>query len=210
MITSLLVGLGKILSGAQVRGHVPSSQLPQRVYFGNHTSHLDFIVLWAALPPRVRELTRPVAGGDYWDRDPVRRFLARNTFKAILIERGSGAKADRAEAVACAQREIQKIADGMGTTHSIIVFPEGTRGDGKRILPFKSGLYHLCRMKPELDLIPAYLENMHRILPKGRTLPVPMLGKITFGRPMRIAAGETKESFLERTRAALVDLKSDP
>ncbi len=58
----------------------------QRVYFANHTSHLDMILVWSALPYDVRQLTRPVAAKDYWDRGPFRRYMAK-TFNALLVDR---------------------------------------------------------------------------------------------------------------------------
>jgi 1-acyl-sn-glycerol-3-phosphate acyltransferase len=95
----------------------------------------------------------------------------------------------------------------MENRYSIIVFPEGTRGSGEEIAPFKSGLYHLCRQKPELELVPVYLDNMNRILPKGELLPVPMLSRVIFGRPMALEPGEPKPAFLERARAAIRELR---
>lgn len=179
----------------------------QYVFYANHTSHLDFVVLWSALPPELRARTRPVAGRDYWERGPVRRYLAREVFNAILIERPSGG-ATHAAAVAHACSQIDAIAREMGDRFSIIVFPEGTRGSGDEILPFKSGMYHLCRIRPEVTPMPVYLDNFNRILPKGELVPVPMLSRAVFGAPTRMEAGETKEAFLTRARDALVALRS--
>lgn len=185
----------------------PWSEGGQYVFYANHTSHLDFIVLWSALPPELRARTRPVAGRDYWERGAVRRYLAREVFNSILIERPTPG-APHADAVAHACSQIDTIAREMGDRFSIIVFPEGTRGSGDEILPFKSGMYHLCRIKPEVTPVPVYLDNFNRILPKGELVPVPMLSRAVFGAPVPMAAGETKEEFLARTRDALVALRS--
>jgi 1-acyl-sn-glycerol-3-phosphate acyltransferase len=172
------------------------------VYFGNHTSHLDFVVIWSALPPDVRARTRPVAGGDYWARGRIRRYLSSRVFNAILIDR-----ARTSSSTAQAAKSIQQIAAGMGDDRNIIVFPEGTRSRNGEVLPFKSGLYHLCLMKPNLELVPVYLANMNRILPKGEILPVPLLGRVIFGAPMKLEPGEEKSAFLDRMRKALVALR---
>jgi 1-acyl-sn-glycerol-3-phosphate acyltransferase len=172
------------------------------VYFGNHTSHLDFVVIWSVLPADVRERTRPVAGGDYWARGRVRGYLSSKVFKAILIDR-AGATASPAQAA----KSIEQIAAGMGDDCSIIVFPEGTRSRNGEVLQFKSGLYHLCRLKPGLELVPVYLANMNRILPKGEVLPVPLVGRVIFGAPMTMIAGEEKGAFLSRAREALLALR---
>lgn len=202
VIATALAVVARVISGATVRWTSQLEDARQRVYFGNHTSHLDFVVIWSALPRSERDRTRPVAGADYWERGRVRRLLARKVFGAILITRGTSEKS-----MADASRSIEQIAEGMGSDRNIIVFPEGTRSLDGKILPFKSGLYHLCLLKPHLELIPVYLENMNRILPKGEFLPVPLLGRVIFGNAMRLEAGEEKDAFLDRARQALLALR---
>jgi 1-acyl-sn-glycerol-3-phosphate acyltransferase len=202
MIERALARLARIIAGASVRFTVPLEPPErQRVYFGNHTSHLDFILIWSALPAVARVRTRPVAGADYWLRGRIRRYLAARVFHAVLIERG----ADNAPATA--RHSIDSIADAMGDAMSIIVFPEGTRSMDGTLLPFRSGLYHLCLLKPGLELVPVYLDNMTRILPKGEVLPVPLLSRVTFGGPLRMEPDEEKHAFLTRMRDALLALR---
>ena len=202
MIARALARLARLISGASVHWTEPPTKARQRVYFGNHTSHLDFVVIWSALPPDVRARTRPVAGGDYWLRGAIRRYLASRVFKAILIERASATSSPSQ-----ASRSIEQIATGMGDDRNIIVFPEGTRSMNGEVQVFKSGLYHLCKMKPDLELVPVYLANMNRILPKGEVLPVPLLGRVIFGAPMKMQSNEDKKVFLERARNALLELR---
>ncbi len=210
MIAELIAGVARFASGASVFWIDGPPDERQRVYFANHTSHLDFVVLWSALPPAVRWLTRPVAARDYWEKGAVRRFLASRVFRAVLVDRlgtpGASGAAD-AGRVAAARRTVETLVAEMGERHSVIVFPEGTRGTGDEVGPFKSGLYHLCRARPDLETMPVYLDNMNRILPKGELLPVPMLSRVLFGRAMRIAPGESKPQFLERARAAVCALR---
>jgi 1-acyl-sn-glycerol-3-phosphate acyltransferase len=206
VIAWVLVTVAKLLTGAQVVRPLAAGPPRQRVFFANHTSHLDFVVLWAALPKEVRKLTRPVGGRDYWGTSALRRYIAEKSFNAILIER-SKAKQSAEQAAAAARAQIERIAAEMGDHYSIIVFPEGTRGSGEQVGPFKSGLYHLCSLKPGLELVPVYLANMNRILPKGEIVPVPMVGSVIFGDPLRMEEGEEKDSFLTRTREAVVRLR---
>ena len=212
MITRLLVGLARIVSGTRTTWVRPLEGERQRVFFANHTSHLDFILLWAALPPRVRATARPVAGRDYWERGRLRRYLAAKVFNAVLIDRPSAARGagetsgDREQTVAAARDGIERMVQAMGERWSLIVFPEGTRGSGAEVSPFKSGLYHLCRRLPSVELVPVYLENLNRILPKGESVPVPMMCRVVFGEPMRLESGEGKEAFLARAREAVVRL----
>ena len=203
MIGRLIAGFAKLLSGATSLWTAPLSDARQRVYFANHSSHLDFVIIWAALPPAQRARTRPVAGADYWMKGRLRRHLADKVFRAILIER-----AGPTSSPATATQSIQHIAFGMGDDKSIIVFPEGTRSMDGEVKPFKSGLYHLCRMKPGLELLPVYLANMNRILPKGEVLPVPLIGRVIFGAPMWMESNEDKAEFLNRAREAVLALQN--
>jgi 1-acyl-sn-glycerol-3-phosphate acyltransferase len=180
----------------------------QRIYFANHTSHLDFVVLWSALPSDLRARTRPVAAQDYWESSAVRRYVVINVFNAVLVQRGAMAQAKNPEEARFAARAlIEQLAAALGTEHSLILFPEGTRGNGEKVEEFRAGLYHLALRRPDVELVPAYLENMNRILPKGEVLPVPMLSLLTFGKPIQVEPGEEKEAFLERAREAVSSLR---
>jgi 1-acyl-sn-glycerol-3-phosphate acyltransferase len=203
---SALVLTARALTRARIVQPLRVSGTRQRVFFANHTSHLDFVVLWSSLPRAIRKLTRPVGGRDYWGNTALRRYVSQRAFNAILIQRGSGGS-DPEEAAAAARAQIEHIAAEMGDRYSIIVFPEGSRGTGEQVRPFKSGLFHLCRMKPDVELIPVYLANMNRILPKGEFVPVPRVGAVVFGDPLYFVPGESKEDFLGRTRDAVANLR---
>jgi 1-acyl-sn-glycerol-3-phosphate acyltransferase len=201
MIATMLASACRLTSGASVEWRCDPYADAQRIYFGNHSSHLDFIVIWSALPPRLRHRTRPVAGRDYWNESNVRRFLAGSIFRAVLIDRNGGSRD-----VQSARAAVEQMVLEMGRHDSLIVFPEGTRSVNGEIGPFKSGLYHLSRAKPDTELIPVHLENLNRILPKGEALPVPMLSRVTFGPRLSTTPDETKEEFLARARTALLQL----
>jgi 1-acyl-sn-glycerol-3-phosphate acyltransferase len=204
MIASILATVAQVVAGSSVRwvGSVPTEG--QRVYIANHSSHFDFIVLWSYLPAGLRRLTRPVAARDYWQRDAVRRYLAARVFNAVLIDRVA-APGDAAGQLG--RQAVDQMAAALDGHHSLILFPEGTRGLGDDLAPFRSGLYHLCRLRPDVDVVPVYLENLNRILPKGHLLPVPMLSRISFGAPLRLEPMEQKDAFLERARQAIRGLR---
>ena len=207
-----VAGLAWLLTGATARWRGVAPDGRQRVYFANHSSHLDFVVLWSALPPAVRHATRPVAGADYWNRDALRRFLAARVFRAVLIERrASGERPGerREEILAAAKAAVAATAAALDDGSSIILFPEGTRGPGGMPQAFKSGLYHLCCERPGLELVPVWLDNLNRVLPKGEFLPVPLSATATFGAPLHLLPGEERDAFLARARAALVELWTD-
>lgn len=177
----------------------------QRIYFGNHRSHGDFVLIFSALPPALRLKTRPVAGSDYWEKGPLRRFIGRRVVNAVLIDRNPATRS--ADPVA-------SMCEALDSGASLILFPEGTRntGDDEALLPFRSGLWHLARARPEVELVPCWIANVGRVLPKGELLPIPLLCTVYFGPPVEVSDTDDKESFLARARQALLDIraKHDP
>lgn len=198
MTRTLLAAIARFLSGASVRWIDCQPDTCQRVYFANHTSHLDPIVIWSSLPANVRALTRPVAAKDYWEKGWVRRYLATQVFDALLIDR---------KHIKVHQSPVDLMLKAMGDTHSVIIFPEGGRNIAEEIGEFKSGLYYMAKKRPDLELVPVHLDNMNRVLPRGEFLPVPLLSCITFGAPIWLEAGEAKADFLVRARDAVRRLK---
>lgn len=189
--------IAKLLSGASVRWMDCQPDTCQRVYFANHTSHLDALVLWSCLPKEVRAVTRAVAAKDYWERGPVRRHIAKS-FNVLLI--------DRLE-IKVHQSPVENMLREIGSQYSLIVFPEGGRSSNDEMGEFKSGLYYLSKKRPDLELVPVFMDNLNRVLPRGEVLPVPLLSCITFGPPMWLEAGESKTVFLTRAREAIRRLK---
>lgn len=194
----LFVALTKIITGANARWVGCTPDIRQRIYFANHTSNLDALIIWASLPSEIRALTRPVAARDYWIKGKLRPYIARNIFNAVLIERRQPTAHDN---------PLSDMLNALGERYSLIIFPEGGRQTGLEMAPFKSGIFHLAKEKPELELVPVLIENLNRILPKGEFLPVPLLGSISFGPPLKLQAGEEKKAFLERAQDAIKALK---
>ena len=201
LVASFLAFLARLISGASDLW-LDCEPLPkQRIYFGNHTSHMDFVVLWSVLPDDVRAQTRPVAAEEYWTTSKLRKYVAAEVFRAVLVDRNSNTVEQRRD-------QMERMLSGMGKDQSLIIFPEGTRGEGDEVQPFKSGLYHLAKARPEVELVPVFLENLNRVLPKGEYLPVPLLSRVYFGPPLHLQEGESKDAFLERARQAMVKLAS--
>ena len=196
LTTFLLNGLTRFMSGASVRWVDCQPDTCQRVYFANHTSHIDLVLVWSALPRKVRKLTRPVAAKDYWSKGWIRPHIAK-AYNAMLIDR---------RAIKVHQSPIDIMIKEMGDEFSVILFPEGGRSDGQQVGKFKSGLYYLSKKRPDLELVPVYLHNMGRVLPRDEYLPVPLLASVTFGPPMWLEAEETKNEFLARARQAVLNL----
>ena len=198
MTASCIAWFTRALTGVRAHWQGCAPVAEQRVYFANHTSNLDIVLLWAALPGELRRKTRPVGARDYWQVGGVREWLAGRVFRAVLIERHN---------VTRENNPLVPMLDALRGGESLIIFPEGTRNPDGEVNPFKPGIFHLAKAQPEIALVPVFIENLNRVLPKGEILPVPMLCSVTFGEPLRLAEGEAKPQFLTRARETLLALR---
>lgn len=192
-----LLGLIRVLTGAQARWYGCPPKAEQRIYFANHQSHADLVMIWAALPQELRHVTRAIAARDYWTKTPFKKWITTAVFNVIYVARDRSADED----------PLEPLLEALGNGDSIILFPEGTRGHMGEPQPFKAGLYNLALKCPNAVLIPAWINNVQHVLPKGEVVPVPVLCSVTFGAPMRLEPDEERRAFLDRARAAVIALR---
>lgn len=192
-----LLGLIRLLTGAQARWYGCPPKAEQRIYFANHQSHADLVMIWAALPQELRHATRAIAARDYWTKTPFRQWLTSAVFNVIYVARDRTSQED----------PLEPLLEALGQGDSIILFPEGTRGHQGLPQPFKAGLYNLALKCPQAVLVPAWINNVQHVLPKGEVVPVPVLCSVTFGAPLRLEPEEDRHVFLERARNAVVALR---
>ena len=190
----LVAFIARLVTGTQGhwRGCPPKAE--QLIYFANHQSHLDWVLIWAALPGDLRAGTRPIAARDYWTTGRFKHWITREVFNAVYVTRQRTDDED----------PLDPLAEALANGDSLVIFPEGTRNSKGEPQPFKSGLYHLAERFPGVQLIPAWIDNVQRVMPKGEVVPVPILCTVTFGPPMTLSPGEEKRAFLERARAAVI------
>ena len=194
----LLATVARLITGAQGHWHGSPPKAEQRIYFANHQSHFDWVLIWAALPRDLRATTRPIAARDYWTSTPLKHWITREIFNAVYVSRQRTDDED----------PLEPLMEALRNGDSLVIFPEGTRGNKGDPAPFKAGLYHLAEAFPEVQLIPAWIDNVQRVMPKGEVVPVPILCSVTFGAPLLLAPGEDKRAFLDRARDAVIALKS--
>ena len=193
----LLAFLARLITGAQGHWKGCPPKAEQRIYFANHQSHFDWVLIWAALPHELRASTRPIAARDYWTATPFRHWITREVFHAVYVSRQRTDDQD----------PLEPLADALQSGDSLVIFPEGTRSNKGEPQPFKSGLYHLAQQFSQVQLIPTWIDNVQRVMPKGEVVPVPILCTVTFGAPLQRADGEDQHDFLERARAAVLQLR---
>jgi 1-acyl-sn-glycerol-3-phosphate acyltransferase len=192
-----LLGLIRVLTGAQARWIGCPPKAEQRIYFANHQSHADLVLIWAALPRDLRGLTRPIAARDYWTKTPLRQWITTRVFNAIYVSRERTANED----------PLEPLVEALGKGDSIIRFPEGARGHAEEPQAFKAGLYNLALRFPQVVLVPTWIHNVQRVMPKGEVVPVPVLCSVSFGQPLQLGEGEERRAFLERARSAAIALR---
>lgn len=195
IVAAAIVCFARAMTGVRACWQgTPVADAAPTLYFANHSSHGDFVLLWASLPPALRRATRPVAAADYWQGSALRRFIGGAVFRALLIPRSGGH----------GSAAVSQMGDALHAGESLIVFPEGTRNEtDAELLPFKSGLFHLARACPDARLVPVWIDNLKRVLPKGMWLPVPLACSVHFGAPLRLQAGDDRHSFLHRAQQAV-------
>ena len=197
LMSWFLLGLIRVLTGSQARWYGCPPKAEQRIYFANHQSHADLVLMWAALPRELRSITRPIAARDYWTKTPFREWITTAVFNAIYVVRERTADQD----------PLEPLFEALAQGDSIILFPEGTRGHAEEPSAFKAGLYNLTQRFPHVVLVPAWINNVQRVMPKGEVVPVPVLCSVTFGAPIHLEAGEERRAFLDRARSAVVSLR---
>ncbi len=192
----VLSSLARLITGAQGHWHGSPPKAEQRIYFANHQSHFDWVLIWASLPRDLRAQTRPIAARDYWTSSRLKHWLTREVFNAVYVSRVRTDDED----------PLEPLAEALRNGDSLVIFPEGTRGNKGEPQAFKAGLFHLAEQFPDVQLIPAWIDNVQRVMPKGEVVPVPILCSVTFGAPVQLVPGEDKRVFLQRARDAVIAL----
>jgi 1-acyl-sn-glycerol-3-phosphate acyltransferase len=198
LMALVLLGIVRVLTGAQARWYGCPPKAEQRIYFANHQSHIDLVLMWAAMPSELRHSTRAIAAKDYWTKSNFKRWITTEVFNVVYVERAR---------TAGDEDPLAPLIDALQSGDSVIIFPEGTRGFEAEPAAFKAGLYNLAQKFPHVRLIPAWINNVQRVMPKGEVIPVPILCSVTFGAAIALNEGEDRKAFLVRARESVIALR---
>lgn len=189
------------LATPRVQGMVPKYDQGPTVFYANHKSLADFLLLWAVLPAQVRRNTRIVAAEDFWQKNPLRRWISQNVFQAVMVKRPG-------EGGVCKETgQLRTVLRPLREGKNLILFPEGQRNKTDQVLlPFQQGLYAISKVMPQVKLRPVWLANVDRLLPHQSRVPLPYACGVTFGGPLDILDGEPQNDFESRASQELIRL----
>jgi len=181
--------------GLRVRGRANLPAHDPFILIANHSSHLDTVSLLSLFPLARLPRIRPCAAADYFERTPLIAFLSHTFFNILPVVR---------KKITPDTNPVRTMREALARGDSLIPYPEGTRGTGEAMAAFKSGIAHLLEEMPQIPVVPAYLVNMGRSLPKGEYLPVPFICEARIGAP-RIVHG-TRQEIVEALERAVLEL----
>lgn len=161
----------------------------------NHNSHLDTVMLTLALPWARRGRVYAAAAADTFFRHPIIAALSETLFGAIPLER----KSERS-----VSERLAPVVRRLKRGHTVIVYPEGTRGDPDVAQRFRrGGIAHLVAAVPELRVVPAYIDGAARAMPRGSVIPLPFTICVRVGTPLTALLPDQASAVLERRVRAL-------
>jgi|TARA_B110000091_G_C13749889_1_gene447169 1-acyl-sn-glycerol-3-phosphate acyltransferase len=168
----------------------------QFILIANHNSHMDTMAIMSAIPSRYIHRVHPIAARDFFGGSLFKKILMRYLVNATLIKR------DRTDPE---NDPIDSMDKMLKKSRSLILYPEGSRGIPGVMSNFKKGLGYLIQRNPDVDVIPVYLDNVYKTLPKGKKIILPYNCSINFGEPIKFNSYEL-EDILESSEKAISKL----
>ncbi|HOJ78747.1 MAG TPA: lysophospholipid acyltransferase family protein [Bacillota bacterium] len=168
--------------GLRVYGKHNLPKVHPFIIVANHSSHLDTLSLLSIFSIKDLHRIQPVAAGDYFNRNRFVSFLTHKLFNILTIPRSAINKENH---------PVKLMKNALEQGNSLIIYPEGTRSLTEEIGRFRPGIAHLIKEIPGIKVIPVFLANMGRSLPKGEYLPIPFFCEIVIGEPLLLQADKT-------------------
>ena len=171
----------------------------QFIIVSNHNSHIDTMALMSSLSFNQLPKTHPVAAGDYFGASPIKAFFSRLFTNAILIRRSKDGGSEN---------PIDQMSQALEKGNSLILFPEGSRGEPEKMQEFKKGIGILLQKHPKIPFIPVYMSGMGKVLPKGERLLVPFDSYVVFGEPT-FRSSEDVTEIVKEVENNILNLKEE-
>jgi len=189
--------IARMFTGADIVGREKLPLTGPAILVANHSSHVDTVLLLTIYPSKALDRVRPAAAADYFLKGRLMSWFSRNILAIVPVARD---RAGTGEDVLAPAREALAAGD------IVLIFPEGTRGDGEELTQLKSGVARLAAAFPDAPVTPIWLQGAGRVLPKGAHMPVPMNCTVLVGDPIRW--GGDRVAFMEEMRVRLEALKA--
>lgn len=155
----------------------------QFIIVANHNSHLDTMAIMASLPRRIIHKVKPVAAADHFGKTKRKEKLTNFFVNTLLIQR----KRDKENPL---NDPINKMVKALDDGYSLIIFPEGTRGEPEVLQPLKPGVALVLIQRPDIKYVPAYMKGMGKAMPKDDNLIVPHNASLVYGKPTHIKSDD--------------------
>ena len=182
----------KIFIGLKYVNEKTLKNKKQFILIANHNSHMDTMAIMSAIPSRYIHKVHPIAARDFFGGSLFKKILMRYLVNATLIQR------DRDDPE---NDPIDSMDKMLKKSRSLILFPEGSRGVPGVMTKFKKGLGYLIQRNPEIKVIPVYLDNVYKTLPRGKNLILPYNCSIKFGDPIQFKSMEMEDILLSSEKA---------
>lgn len=189
----------KFIIGVRFQDKEVFKNCNQVLILGNHNSHLDTLSILASLPFRLHGKVHPVAAGDYFGRTSLVSFFSKLFVNVLLINRKGTATSDT--------KPLNVMDQYIKEGKSLILFPEGSRGEPEKLQEFKIGAAILLQKNPELPFVPVFMRGLGNALPKGDKLLLPHECQVCFGK-IKLAEGSAEE-IRNLIQQSILDLKSE-
>ncbi|MBF0505121.1 MAG: 1-acyl-sn-glycerol-3-phosphate acyltransferase [Candidatus Omnitrophica bacterium] len=184
--------------GLRVRGREHWPLEHPFIVIANHTSHLDAAALLAFFPLKDLRRVRPVAAADYFNSNKCIAFFSRIFFNILPIARKN---------IGRHQNPLDGLREALEHKETLIIFPEGTRSSSGEMGPFHTGIAHILKEFPQVPVIPVYMSNMYKALPKGEFILVPFICEVNIGKPLFLSG--TKDEIVQTLRDSVIKLKGE-
>lgn len=168
------------------------------IIVANHNSHLDTIAILSLLPAHQIHRVHPVAAADHFGKTTWQAKCANFFINTLLIPRKRPKTQESPDPFAL-------MLDALDQGKSLVLFPEGTRGQPEQLGTFKKGIGYLLAARPTVAYIPVFTKGLGDSLPKGSRILLPFLSQVRIGTP-QYAHSQCPEQIVEEVTATVVAL----